>query len=563
MTKKISTALISVYDKTGLEEVVNILVDLGVTIYSTGGTYDFIKNLNYPVVAIDSLTEFPEILGGRVKTLHPKVFGGILNQRDSKSDQKEIKKHKIPEIDLVIVDLYPFADTVNDETKTHEDIIEKIDIGGISLLRAAGKNHKDVLVIADKGQYPLLLEIIKEGTSELEEREELAIDAFNITSNYDAEIFKYLLDGSLELPEGMGQFGQNQFDQPKSGLSLNIDKDDHNLNDFLLCWEKFGQRPNRVIIHNTYSSKLFNKVMTEFILDKNVFTEVIPDTEELIINDKMFVKLDEDCYLSYIIADRNMDNSFIDSITFYYNNGYEGVQNFVDVLNDCILDFCEDDSNKLNTIGLSQNGLELEPINFHNIDLENIELFYNEGTFKLVEKTIKKIKKSDKGLTIFYGDRGTGKTSIINHLASKLDRIIMFIPNNMIEHTINNPDFRRFIKKYERPIIVLDDCEMLFNDMYKSNPITNNLLQMVDGFLSDTMNVNIIALFNTDTEDDIDEALIDCNNLIDIVDFNELSIDESNELAKHLESNKKYKNKTRVIDIIKKRSSNETSKIGF
>ena len=560
MTKKISTALISVYDKTGLEEVVNRLVDLGVTIYSTGGTYDFIKNLNHPVVSIDSLTEFPEILGGRVKTLHPKVFGGILNQRDSKSDQKEIKKHKIPEIDLVIVDLYPFADTVNDETKTHEDIIEKIDIGGISLLRAAGKNYKDVIVIASKDQYSLLLEVIKEGSSELEEREEFAIDAFNITSNYDAEIFKYLLDGSLEIPEGMGQFGTQQ---TQSGLSINVSKDDHNLNDFLLCWEKFGQRPNRILIHNTYSSKLFNKAINDFILDKNVFTEVIPDSEELIINDKMFVKLDEDCYLSYIIADRNMDNSFIDSITFYYNNGYDKVQDFVELLNECVLDFCEDDSNKLNTIGLSQNGLELEPVNFHNIDLENIEMFYNEQTFKSVEKAIKKIKKADKGLTVLYGDRGTGKTSIINHLATKLDRIIMFIPNNMIEHTINNPDFRRFIKKYERPIIVLDDCEMLFNEMYKSNPISNNLLQMVDGFLSDTMNVNIIALFNTDTEDDIDESLLECNNLIDVIEFELLSTEESNDLSKHLESNKKYKNKTKVIDIIKKRSSSEYTKIGF
>lgn len=560
MTKKISTALISVYDKTGLEEVVNRLVDLGVTIYSTGGTYDFIKNLNHPVVSIDSLTEFPEILGGRVKTLHPKVFGGILNQRDSKSDQKEIKKHKIPEIDLVIVDLYPFADTVNDETKTHEDIIEKIDIGGISLLRAAGKNYKDVIVIASKDQYSLLLEVIKEGSSELEEREEFAIDAFNITSNYDAEIFKYLLDGNLEIPEGMGQFGAQQ---TQSGLSINVSKDDHNLNDFLLCWEKFGQRPNRILIHNTYSSKLFNKAINDFILDKNVFTEVIPDSEELIINDKMFVKLDEDCYLSYIIADRNMDNSFIDSITFYYNNGYDKVQDFVELLNECVLDFCEDDSNKLNTIGLSQNGLELEPVNFHNIDLENIEMFYNEQTFKSVEKAIKKIKKADKGLTVLYGDRGTGKTSIINHLATKLDRIIMFIPNNMIEHTINNPDFRRFIKKYERPIIVLDDCEMLFNEMYKSNPISNNLLQMVDGFLSDTMNVNIIALFNTDTEDDIDESLLECNNLIDVIEFELLSTEESNDLSKHLESNKKYKNKTKVIDIIKKRSSSEYTKIGF
>lgn len=558
MTKNISTALISVYDKTGLEEVVTKLIDLGVTIYSTGGTYEFIKNLNQPVISIDSLTEFPEILGGRVKTIHPKVFGGILNQRDSKKDQKELKKHNIQNIDLVIVDLYPFADTVNDETKTHEDIIEKIDIGGISLLRAAGKNYKDVLTIASKDQYDLLLNVIKNGTSELEEREEFAIDAFNITSNYDAVVFKYLLDGNLNTPEGFYGTPQNS-----SNIALNISGNDYHSNDFMIAWENFGERPNTLLIHNTYSSKLFNDAIKDFIIDKNVFTEIIPDIEDMIINDKMFVKLDENCYLSYIVADRNMDNSFIDSVTFYYKNEFQDIQSIIDVLNECVLDFGEDNSNKLNTISLSQNGLELEPLNFHNIDLENIKTFYDKNTFKEIEKTIKKIKKSDKGLTILYGDRGTGKTSIINHLADKLDRMIIFIPNNMIEHTINNPEFRWFIKKYEKPIIILDDSETIFNDGYKANPITNNLLQMVDGFLADTMNVNIITIFNTDQEDYIDETLLECNNLIDVIKFEILTVDDSNELAKHLGSNKKYKNKTKLIDIIKKRLGSEYNKIGF
>jgi hypothetical protein len=557
MTKKISTALISVYDKTGLEEVVAKLIDLGITIYSTGGTYDFIKKLKYPVISVDSLTEFPEILNGRVKTLHPKVFGGILNQRDSKKDQKELSKHNIPQIDLVIVDLYPFADTVNDNTKTHEDIIEKIDIGGVSLLRASGKNYKDVLTIASKDQYDLLLKIIENGSSELEEREEFAIDAFNITSNYDAEVFKYLLDGNLEAPEGF--YGNTN----KSNISLNISGNDYHSNDFMIAWENFGERPNTLLIHNTYSSKLFNEAIKDFIIDKNVFTEIIPDSEDMIINDKMFVKLDENCYISYIVADRNMDNSFIDSITLYYKNDFENVQGIIDILNECILDFGEDNSNILNTINISQNGFEIEPLNLHNIDFENINSYYDKNTFKTIEKTIKKIKKSDNGLTILYGERGTGKTSIINYLADKLDRMIIFIPNNMIEHTINNPEFRWFIKKYERPIIILDDCETILNQSYQSNPITNNLLQMIDGFLANTMNVNIITIFNVENEDHIDESLLECNNLIDIIEFDSLSIEDSNELAKHLGSNKKYKNKSKVVDIIKKRTIHNEVKIGF
>ena len=386
-TKKISTALISVYDKTGLEDVVSHLNKNGVLIYSTGGTYDFIKKLGIPVVSVSSLTDFPEILGGRVKTLHPKIFGVILNQRDSKSDQKEIKKHDIPQIDLVIIDLYPFEDTALDEEATHEEVIEKIDIGGISLIRAAAKNYNDVLVVSNKNQYLPLLQILeKDCSSDLEVREEFAIDAFNNTSNYDNEIFKYLIGDDIELPGISDQVSE------RSSLNLNITKDDYNLNDFIYCWDKFGSRPNRIVIHNTYSSKLFNKVMDGYISDKNVFTEVIPDSEEVIINDKILAKLEERCYLSYVIADRNMDNSFIDSITFYYEGSYDGIQNIIEELNDCILDYCEDDSNKLNTIGLSLNGLEIEPINLKE-ENDNVDLFYNSTTFKGVNKAIKGIKK--------------------------------------------------------------------------------------------------------------------------------------------------------------------------
>ena len=556
-TKKISTALISAYDKTGLEEIVMLLNKSGVAIYSTGGTYDFLKDLGIPAISVESLTDFPEILGGRVKTLHPKIFGGILNQRNSKADQKEIKKHGIPQIDLVIVDLYPFEETVANTDATHEDIVEKIDIGGVSLIRAAAKNYADVLVVSDKSQYEDLVKVLgKDCSSDLEAREEFAIEAFENTSSYDSEIFKYLIGDDILLPT-------QETSSEKSSLNLNITKDDYNLNDFIYCWDKFGSRPNRVIIHNTYSSKLFNKVMSGYILDKNVFTEIIPDSEEVIINDKMLAKLDDRCYLSYVVADRNMDNSFIDSITFYYEGTYSGIQEIVEELNECILDYCEDDSNKLNTIGISANGLEIEPINMKE-DNDNMDLFYSATTFKRVDKAIKGIKKADKGLTILHGERGTGKTSIINYIASKLDRIVIFIPSNMIEHTINNPEFRKFIKKYEKPILVLDDCEIFFSDLYsRSTPFTNNILQMVDGFLSDTMNVNIVAILNIEDEDEIDPSLLECNNLIEVVEFEPLSEEEANELAKHLGSSKKYKSGSKVIDIIKKRNNLESIDIGF
>ncbi len=566
MQNKITSALISVYDKTGLETIIEKLIKNEVIIYSTGGTYDFIKKLGFPVVSVESITEFPEILGGRVKTLHPKIFGGILNQRDLKKDQKDVKKHSIPQIDLVIVDLYPFEDTVANEDSTHDEIIEKIDIGGVSLIRAAAKNHKDVLIISSKDQYEVLEKIIDDGLeTTLEEREYLAVDAFNKTSNYDAEIFKYLLER-----EGDGE-NSNEFDitslineDSKNNLNINITKDDFDLNDFLLCWKEFGERPNRVLIHNTYSTKLVNSAIEEFIKEKNVFTEVTTDEEGLLINDKMFVKLDDECYMSYIVADRLSDASFIDTITFIYKRGYEKIQEFLDILNDCIMDFAHEDSHKLNTITLSQSGLEIEPISLHDIDLDNIDLYYNSDTFKKVDKAIKQIKKSDKGLSIFYGERGTGKTSIINYISSKLDRIVIFIPNNMIEHTINNPEFRKYLKKYDKPVLVIDDCEVAFTEIYgRANMFSSNLLQMVDGFLAESMNCNIVAIFNLENEEEIDHSLLDCNNLIDCIEFKYLDTDDSINLGKHVNNNKKYKNKTKLIDIIKKRSNKEVFDIGF
>ena len=191
-TKKIKSALISVFDKNGLEPIVQELHKNKVTIYSTGGTEDFIKNLGIPVVPVEDVTSYPSILGGRVKTLHPKVFGGILNRQDNEQDQLQMEEYKIPQIDLVIVDLYPFEKTVASGA-TEAEIIEKIDIGGISLIRAAAKNFQDTVIVASVNEYATFLEFIQKGAGEttLAERKYLATKAFHTSSHYDTAIFNY------------------------------------------------------------------------------------------------------------------------------------------------------------------------------------------------------------------------------------------------------------------------------------------------------------------------------------------------------------------------------------
>jgi len=190
--KKIKSALISVYHKDGLDELITKLDNLGVKFYSTGGTKDFIEGLNVAVTAVEELTTYPSILGGRVKTLHPKVFGGILARRENEGDIAQLIQYNIPEIDLVIVDLYPFEATVASGASDAE-IIEKIDIGGISLIRGAAKNFNDVVIISNQGQYNSLVELLESGNgfTTLSDRRKYAVEAFATSSHYDSAIYNY------------------------------------------------------------------------------------------------------------------------------------------------------------------------------------------------------------------------------------------------------------------------------------------------------------------------------------------------------------------------------------
>lgn len=209
---KIKNALVSVYYKDNLDPLILQLQKLGVNIYSTGGTETFIKNLGVDVIPVEELTSYPSILGGRVKTLHPKIFGGILTRRENLSDQSQIKQFEIPEIDLVIVDLYPFEETVKSGAP-EQDIIEKIDIGGISLIRAAAKNHKDVIIVASKNDYEPLRHILEEqnGITYIDQRRALARNAFNVSSHYDTAIFNWFNQGDDAL---------NVFKQSEQNVSV-------------------------------------------------------------------------------------------------------------------------------------------------------------------------------------------------------------------------------------------------------------------------------------------------------------------------------------------------------
>ena len=214
-SKKVQSALISVFHKDGLEPIIKKLDELGITIYSTGGTEKFIKELDIKVTPVEELTSYPSILGGRVKTLHPKVFGGILTRRNNASDNAQIIEYDIPEIDVVIVDLYPFEKTVADGS-SEQEIIEKIDIGGISLIRAAAKNFEDVVCVSSMDQYSDFLTILKDNNGEIskEQRKNFAAKAFAVSSNYDTAIFKYLNRNEITFRESFNEvkslrYGEN------------------------------------------------------------------------------------------------------------------------------------------------------------------------------------------------------------------------------------------------------------------------------------------------------------------------------------------------------------------
>lgn len=347
-------------------------------------------------------------------------------------------------------------------------------------------------------------------------------------------------------------------------LRLNINDDNYNLSDWMIIYEKFGQRPNKLVVQDVFSGVLFSEVIKSSN-EPNILTELLPSDDNYIINEKVLLEIEENIWVSYVIIDKNSESSMIDDVSFYFKTKEEEskILQLIEKLCECVVDFENDSkSNKFNTISFNATTLELEPLYLSVDDIE-LDLRYNEDVIKKTEKLIKKIKKSQKGLSILCGEKGLGKTTLAKHIASKIDRMCIFIPNNMIDLTINNPEFKNFLKKFEKPLIIIDDCEFLTNNQFtKLNYFTNNIIQLIDGFLSETLNLQVLLIFNENI-DEIDEDITESNSLIDCVEFDLLETDNANELSKSLGNNKKYKSPVKLIDVIQNRKSDKIEKIGL
>ena len=344
--------------------------------------------------------------------------------------------------------------------------------------------------------------------------------------------------------------------------NIKIEKDESELNDFLTCWKEFDTRPSKLVIYSSFDESLWDILHDEFGIDEcntQKVTEIIPNSEEVMTNSKFFIKILKGMYLSFI----EFDSSEISGLNLFYDHRTitsNMVNDFLQSINKSIsLDGVRDESESIfNSLSFNvvSGNFELTPFKSKELN-SDIELYYDYKTFKDGKKSIKLINKEKKGLTLFYGSKGRGKTSFMHHLMEKVKKKVIHIPSSMIENVLNNNDFVHFLSQNKNSILLFDDAEIYFTKSPHKNLYVSNLLQMVDGLLSDNLNVNIVLSINLE-KDKVDTDLFNCNELLSEVSFNKLSIESANELSNHLGSKKKYKNDVDLLDIIKGKSKNET-----
>jgi hypothetical protein len=350
-------------------------------------------------------------------------------------------------------------------------------------------------------------------------------------------------------------------------MDININKEDSSLNDFLIIFDSMKSRPSRVLIHDRFLGKEFNSIVEKYkedkINEKNFLTEYIPSLNDYIVNEKVLIKLNNQIWISFIEVDKHMDESIVNEVCFFYKKSEDLslVNKIISEILECTIDYEQDSISKSNTVSINNNILELEPISI--VDEYDINNLYSDAVVKKIEKTMKKIKKKDKGLLIVHGERGIGKTNLSKYIANKTDRLSIFIPNSMIEQTVNNFEFKSFLKKFEKSLIIVDDCEFLYPSYSKINYFTNNVLQLIDGFDSDILKTQFLLIFNNEDEEEIDENLLNCNSLIDIIKIDTISPEKATELSKILGNNKVFKDETKLIDIFGKNIKGKKETIGL
>lgn len=345
-------------------------------------------------------------------------------------------------------------------------------------------------------------------------------------------------------------------------LNINLNSDDYQLNDYLILFDKFESQPNKIVLNDSYTTDLFIEKITQ--KNQNLLTELIPNDENFIINERVLSEIIEDVWVSYLIIDKDTDNSIVTDLTIYYKNvsDYDKISEIIKDISETSISFGVEDLNadKFNTFVINAGNLETEPMSIINIDNY---CRYNPDIIKESDRISKKIKKHKKGLSLICGEKGVGKTNLAKHIASNTDRNVVFIPNNMVDITINNPEFFLFLTKIDNLLLIIDDCEFLTNNQFvKVNSFSNNISQLVDGVISDKINLQIILIFNENL-DDIDEDILDINNLIDIIEIDYLDVEVANELSKIVGKNKKFKSKTKLIDVLRNKSILKTDKIGL
>jgi len=358
-----------------------------------------------------------------------------------------------------------------------------------------------------------------------------------------------------------------------NNLNINIEKEDHNLNDYLYCWNIFKERPNRINIFDNFDTKKFE----DFIISKNIevdstFSDVAPSSNgDYVVNERKLLKYEDYIFISYVLVDKfsTLEESMITDVSVIFSSSIpiNKINDIVDSLNKFALSMDENeevvDQSNLSVVTYTPNGLGTLPMSVLNYDYDNIEHYYNDVTIKEIEKLIKFFKKSTKSLNLIVGERGNGKTTLLNYICTQVKKNVLFIPLNLIESTINNPDFRNFIVGKSNTILIIEDLDnYLINS--KSSYFVNNLLQLVDGFHSDNLCLNIICSVNTDCIDEVDENILACNNLGRTILVDRLDVDKIDDLCKHIGQKNKFKSPQRVVDVLKNnKKSNSIVEIGF
>jgi hypothetical protein len=354
----------------------------------------------------------------------------------------------------------------------------------------------------------------------------------------------------------------------KKSINININKDDQNVNDYLLCWSELEERPNKIAIFSSIDSKKFHEIINlENVKSKTISSEIYPSFGESLENRKYLIKLLDEIFISYVVYDFRSEESFVGDINIYFNSkSKESVENIVTRIESSFDEFQEsNDDHLFFCLGLDNSGLDIFPVKYLEADYENIDLYFNDEVLKSIKKLSKKINKNPKGLSIIYGERGTGKSTLVSYLTTKSEKKVVFIPSTMVESAVNSFEFRNFLTKNKNIVLLIDDCENFTTDIYlKTNNFLNNLIQIVEGIDSDNFNTQVILIFNVNDRDDIEENLVDCNNLMEIIKVSDLNIEKSKELSKHLKKKNKIKKETRLIDILRKNNITENIKsIGF